>query len=250
MGLLSLVTSACVGHVRLPAAPRRAPLEYRVAVYNAYRPVQMEYVGAIAYGYGVMVPSPNTTIANGLILANGTRVTEPEDLVRLAGRRSLSASAARGYVSANRTADVLTWTSIGVAAVGLSIAAASIFVQSPASWGPNWPMFGVGLGVDLLSVVPLFIGVGVRSGAAQQRQRAFETFDASLMNNLGLTGIRPNTAGSVGQLSSPIELRPPAPAQPPTQPTQPVPDSPIETVRPVQDAQAAPSATPSSSAAP
>jgi hypothetical protein len=184
------VWSGCMAHVPLPEAPTTASHPVRMQAYHTFRPVSMQYTTTVSYGrYGVTGMS---TAATGLMLANGTNVFFPEDLVPLAGANSPTAVAAREHESANNTADILTWSGVGASVLGMALFSWGMLGGfnsfSSSSSGFGVPLMITGGVLSLGGGITVLVGSGFRGHAARQREAAYQLYDQSLRQNLGLCG--------------------------------------------------------------
>jgi hypothetical protein len=175
-----------MAHVPLPEAPTTAPHPVRMQAYHTFRPVSMQYTTTVSYGrYGV---TGVNTAATGLTLANGTNVFFPEDLLPLAGANSPTAVAARDHESANNTADILMWSGVGASVLGMGLFGWGMFSGFGGGRGLNTPLLITGSVVSLGGAITILVGSGFRGHAARQREAAYQLYDQSLRQNLGLCG--------------------------------------------------------------
>lgn len=236
-----------MSHVQLPTLQANAPYAARANAYNQLRPVHLQYTTTVQYSRYGAVQSTSTT-ATRLLLANGTSVYFPEDLLPAVGPNTVTAVEAREAERSGTIGNTLLWSGVLGSLVGAGVATASFL----ANGGPgpvNWPLFGVGSTLLLAGPITVTIGAVYRGNSALHRETAFQTYDQSLRINLGLCGDA-GSASCVTQtpsLTQPIPLQPtgggsalPPPPPPPMQPGE---SNPISPTLPPTPAQTPPTQT-------
>ena len=215
-----------MSHVQLPTLRSDGPYAVRANAYNQLRPVHLQYTTTVQYTRYGSVQSTSTT-ATRLLLANGTSVYFPEDLLPAVGPNSVTALEAREADRAGTIGNTLLWSGVLGSLVGAGVATAA-FLSNGGPGPVNWPMFGVGSALLLAGPITVTIGAVYRGNSAIHRETAFQTYDQSLRLNLGLCGAVPNDGCSMispmaPSLTQPIPLQPTptSPALPPPPPSQP-----------------------------
>ncbi len=185
VGLASaLVTTACGGpHVRLSAPDASAPPKERLKAYGKLRPLSMHETHVTTLQGGVPVGSYRQT--DYLQLASGQRVYHAEDLLPVIPEQSVSAAAAREAESSLSTANTLQWVAVGLMVVGGMVMVASV-TSAPTDDGPNMTPVYVGGGIMMAGLPVFFWGSAERSSAQDEKATAFETYDSSLRDQMGL----------------------------------------------------------------
>jgi hypothetical protein len=188
---VSLSLTGCAAHVAFPRAPPRdAPYVARVQAYNAYRPLAVQYTTTVSNSrYG---GSSVSTVATGLLLANGTRVVYPEDLIPLAGDPSPMTNMARETLRVQSIGTALVWSGFGALLVGTGLVVGgfmSLFTGSVSGNSAALPLMVTG-GAFMLTapIILTLIGGGFGVAAARNRETAYQLFEPSLRQNLGLCG--------------------------------------------------------------
>lgn len=186
------ITACATTHVQLPEPPGKSgPFEDRAAYYDEHKPIAADRVTTVSmYGKAPIVQSGIPFLQ----LANGTRVVWVEDLRPAVDAASPTARALDESVEARASADA--WMVGGAAgiAAGILVVLAAIPLASatrgPEDNGMNVSVLlgGVvaGAGLSLVGSVPLLVSFIDANRAAQARETAFTTFDASLKKKLGL----------------------------------------------------------------
>jgi hypothetical protein len=184
-----MALTGCMGHLALPAAPpREASYPMRVQAYNNFRPLAIQYTTVVSTGrYGTSA----STSATGLLLANGTHVTWPEDLLPLVGPSSPMAYEARETHRVQSIGAALSLSGMGGVFLGVGLFAAGVamlFSGSHAGETIGGPLAIGGATVTLTAPIPLIIGLGFSGAGARHRETAYQLYDQSLRQNLGLCG--------------------------------------------------------------
>lgn len=186
--LIALSCGCAAGrNVTIPAPPAAtAPLQERVAYYEAWSPVAAEKV-TTNYTYGGQAAGSVVELGS-VELANGARVSSPRDLLPAVKPDSPTADAVRAHESARLwQLGSLMVIPAGVAC-GALIACGSPFTlvlggRSDAVVGGMMLGAGIGMGSLLVPLVP----AGISGFAAErERERAFETYDGSLRDRLAI----------------------------------------------------------------
>lgn len=179
----SLALQACAAHVQLPPTPdRTAPLPTRVGAYNALRPTATQTTQTITMNRYGMVTGASTSL-DFIMLANGTQVAYPDDLVPLVDANSVTAVAANQSASARGVGRGLVGGGIGGMLLGTVL-----LIPAFTSDDGNALLYG-SIGLFTAGLVVYLIGqIGFLSSSASERVRAFMTYDNSLRERLGLCG--------------------------------------------------------------
>jgi hypothetical protein len=204
------VLAACGDpHVALRApAPTSAPDE-RIAMFHRYEPVSGETV-SVSYNHG-----PYQLESSSIVLSDGTRVANADDLLPVVPDDSDTARAARASAAAGHRSRV--WAVIDVVTTAASIAVVSAYMSNNADTGGNSNAPIILIGALIASGVPLLMARHERHEELQLRIQAFTTFTHDL-------GMRLDVCAhglEVVPCDAPQPLQPPGMTPGPTAPTAP-----------------------------
>jgi hypothetical protein len=238
-GAIVICLAACADpHVTLKApAPNITPAE-RVAMFKALEPVGHETV-EVSQNHG-----PWHLASTTLILADGTHVVVPQDLLPVVAPDSDTARAARASAAARHR--VKTWLYVGIGATIASAVVLGSFVFGGSSPVPEEYLFP---GAALATAVPFYAARHEHQEELQLRMQAFSTYTRDLGMRLDVcahgleviaceTPVTPNAPGMV------------APSAPSSAPTQPAPATTQSAPATTQPAAPPPSTPPASSTQP
>lgn len=181
--LLAALLCACGPNrvILRPVPEKTAPLNERVRAFKDLAPESG--VQTTFFRNGVQVG----TLLNSVMLADGTRVEDPRDLLPAVDATSPTANYIRSFETKSTTASVAyTIAYVGFAA-GLGVVLLPLLL--PRTSFDSTPIligFGVGAGIALLSMIPLIIGMFSAGRAHQDRLSAFQTYPRSLQRRLAL----------------------------------------------------------------
>jgi len=186
---LALLVTACHGHVSLEAPPRNAPSDARVKAFRErLQPVTHEesaYAVAWTEDAGMTrFQLPDIPVDDHLLLADGTQVIYPEDLLAVLPPYSPAASAAADSRDDRRAG---AWLNAG----GWLLTAASLALVLVPPRVSNTSQFDLGtmIGGGLLfsgGLVSFYIGGTYERAAEQRKKEAFELYELGLLDHLGL----------------------------------------------------------------
>ena len=166
-----------------PVPEKTAPLAERVRAFKDLAPesgVQTTY-----FRNGVQVG----TLLNSIMLADGTRVEDPRDLLPAVDAASPTANYIRSFETKSTTATVASTVSYVGFGVGIGVMMVPLLLPvSSSSFDSSRLLIGLGVGggIALLSLIPLFIGM-INAGRAQaDRLSAFQSYPRSLQRRLAL----------------------------------------------------------------
>jgi hypothetical protein len=202
-------TSACAGPqaVTLSPLPDHGSSEERATYRQAMT------------GQVVHAPTPFGHEQTFLLLGDGTRVIEPEDLLPVVGTKTTSGRAA---LRATRTQKVLseslTTATLAVSAIGTGFAVGGLSVMVAAIANPDavvadqlaengFIVASVGLGVLAGSIALSAFDAVLRQELARERATAFAAYNQSLDAQLAAAEVAPVSAPDAG----PPESGAPAP---------------------------------------
>jgi hypothetical protein len=171
---LLLALAACGGaHVQLPApSPNITPAD-RVAMFKSLERANQE-VRIVSVNKGPWQLSSST-----IILANGTRVELPEDLLPLVPPDSDTARAARASETARRRSIALKGVAYGVAVVGMALLFANINDDGNAAEHDHTDDY-IFAGTAVAAVIPYLIGMHEHHEEVALRMQAFSTYTRDL----------------------------------------------------------------------
>lgn len=183
--------SGCLGHVDLrPAPAKTAPRAERVAYLRENDPSAVQQSVYLRSGE---VVGRSTEL---LILNNGARVEDPQDLRAAVEPASATATYAESFHSMRKTG---TWLALGGTAGGVAglmywvasflgmASATSISAQNSASTQAL-----VGLGITSLGAIVAAVGYGFFRFAAMERDSAFLAYPKDLRRRLDLVDEEPD----------------------------------------------------------
>jgi hypothetical protein len=172
----------CAAHVDLQAPPASAPVQTRLDAYEKLESLSYHQSTITTIGrFG----SSTTHSTDYMQLANGTRVYYPEDVLPVVPEDSPTAVAAQASQSKRDTARILTLASIVSAVAGVALIVLP-FTQSSAGHVSATPIF-IGLGVGILGGSGFgFAAHAVGESSQDEAATAYETYDSSLLQRLGL----------------------------------------------------------------
>lgn len=186
IGLVLCVSSVLLGcgfnRVTIRSVPEKsAALQERASAFKDLAPES-----GLATTYlrnGVQVDS---TI-NFLMLGDGTRVEDPQDLLPAMEPNSAAFNFTQSYVEKSSAATV--WSSIGYGSIVVGMLAMVAPILLPFDANNMNRLFiglGVGSGIALLALVPMLVGMSKRGQANLDRISAFQTYPKSLQKRLAL----------------------------------------------------------------
>lgn len=201
--VLAAAASACNGHVPLALAPERAaPLSERAAYYRRYRPVAT--AGLARVTLTPIGPSVMQTDIGHVVLADGTTVSDPEDLLQMVGPEAPLADSVRRADNAQQVARGVTWGGVAASVVGTLLMVTSLTGGAFAELGtPFWAGFGLAIGGSIATGVGRW---GLSPSALSQREGVFHGLDGALRTRMALCG----DSESVRDCDAP-PVAPPAP---------------------------------------
>ena len=139
------------------------------------------------------------THVNWLILGDGTRVEDPRDLLPAVELTSPAARYANAFDTKLKRASVWSAVGWGTMAAGLVTMLVPLMMPTDYSSASSYSASGfssrisgvttglmIGGGIELLSIVPLMIGMFTSSSAQADRLSAFETYPRALQQRLAL----------------------------------------------------------------
>lgn len=208
---LSLTAAfGCSAHVPLPLAPPpAAPLAERVQYYNQYRPQATAGMARFTFGTFGGYSALQTSVDH-VVLANGTVVSDPEDLLQTVGPDSPLVGSVRRASNAQAVASGLTWGGVAASVVGSILMLTSISSASYDGFGtPFWAGFGIALGGSIAT------GVGrwaLGPSAAAAREAVYVGLDGAIRAHMSLCG----TGDALRECNSaaPVATPPPPPVAP------------------------------------
>jgi hypothetical protein len=177
VSLLTLVTLiGCHAHVQLEAPSAGAPLPQRQAAYADLRPLSSH--GTITFRGAAHV----STTTDYLQLAGGQRVYHAEDLLAVVPAGSPTATAAEASASSRSLATILRTVGVVTMLAGSGISLAGVADTDDQT------LLYAGIGVLGLGLLVFLLG-GVPAGTANdEKNTAFQTYDAALRERLDLCG--------------------------------------------------------------
>lgn len=165
-----------------PVPEKTAPLNERTRAFKDLSPESG--VQTTFFRNGV----PVGTLLNSIMLTDGTRIEDPRDLLPAVEEASPAANYIRSFETKSTTATIASTVGYAGIGVGLAVMLAPLLLTRSFSSDTS-PLFigvGVGGGISLLSLIPLFIGF-INGGQAQaDRVSAFQTYPRSLQRRLAL----------------------------------------------------------------
>jgi hypothetical protein len=213
--VVTLFSSACGGYHRAvlrPVPDREAPTAERVKAFKELAPES-----GLATSYfrnGVY----QGTLLDSVMLGDGTRVEDPRDLLPAVDLTSPTAKYVESYEQ--KLGSAKTWSIVGwsVFAAGLATMLVPLALphdySSPYSASPMLVGLGIGGGIELLSLIPIFVSMSHSGGAQADRLSAFETYPRALQKRLALDdedapaakSTQPTQASSKTWADAPVEL--------------------------------------------
>ena len=184
--IVALVTSSCAAHVQLPAPPPgSAPSAVREAYWDAKRPVRVDKETTLSFSrspldFGLLGSRTTTTT---LLLADGSAVAWPEDLLPAVDPASAAAEAIERSVTNSHVAEVAAGIGGGISAAGIVTMFAAPLAPGVAAQN-NVLYVGAAALFAGLAAAPVLIVFGGAARAA--KDDAFRAFSASLRERLAL----------------------------------------------------------------
>lgn len=210
---LSLAASfGCSAHVPLPPAPPpAAPLAERVHYYNQYRPQATAGMARVTFGTFGGYSALQTSVDH-VVLANGTVVSDPEDLLQTVGPDAPLAGSVRRATNAQAVASGVTWGGVAASVVGSIIMLTSIGSASYDGLGtPFWAGFGIALGGSIATGVGRW---GLGPSAAAAREAVYVGLDGAIRAHMSLCGTGDALRDCNPAAPAPVATPPPvAPSQ-------------------------------------
>jgi hypothetical protein len=211
---LALSTACgCYAHVPLPPAPpAAAPLAERVSYYNQFRPRATSGMAQVTFGTFGGYSAMQTSVDH-VVLANGTVVSDPEDLLQMVGPDAPLAGSVRRATSAQTVASGVTWGGVAASVAGTILMLTSIGSASYDGLGtPFWAGFGVALAGSIATGVGRW-GLGPSASAA--REAVYVGLDGAIRAHMSLCG--PADAVHDCNAAPPVAAPPPPPPGAPSQ---------------------------------
>ncbi len=186
LALTLTAACGCSAHVPLPLAPpASAPFAERVHYYNQYRPQATAGMARVTLGTFGGYSALQTSVDH-VVLANGTVVSDPEDLLQTVGPDSPLAGSVRRANNAQAIATGVTLGGVAASVVGLIVMLTSISSASYDGPGtPFWAGFGIALGGSIATSVGRW---GLGPSAAAAREAAYVGLDGAIRARMSLCG--------------------------------------------------------------
>ena len=208
---LALGTSACatLQYSPLPSPPAaNAPLAERDAYYEQKKPLGIAGAPNVANNLGLLAQTGFPT----LILADGSRVSNPEALLPAVGDASATAIAARKVADLRLLTNAVWTGSVLLAAGGIATMLSAVaFPGNPAA---ALLLTVGGGGIALVGAVGVGWATELAEGAEAEKMTAFLLYERDLRRRLGL--VRPDEPLEkkwlVEKKAPPALVSPPAPA--------------------------------------
>ena len=184
---LALATACgCYAHVPLPPAPpAAAPLAERVGYYRQFRPRATSGMAQVTFGTFGGYSAMQTSVDH-VVLANGTVVSDPEDLLQMVGPDAPLAGSVRRATSAQSAATGVTWGGVAASVVGSILMFTSISSASYDGLGtPFWAGFGVALAGSIATGVGRW---GLSPSASAAREAVYVGLDGAIRAHMALCG--------------------------------------------------------------
>ncbi len=205
---IAIVTTApACGYNRivLPVVPSKtAVADERL---KALKDLQIENQSGTTYKHG--------TSWDFVILANGVRVEDPRDLLPAMEPGSPAATYVKSFeekYERSRTFEYITLGGLlGGLAVMVSPFPAAVGSANPGDLQRIVVPVGIGAGIVMASLIPLFISTYNGFNAEKDRRSAFMTYPKSLQSRLALDGELPSSNPQAPAGRSQLMLRPDAP---------------------------------------
>lgn len=194
--LLSILFVGCgPNRVVIRAVPEKtAPLRERQRALKDLTPesgLQTTY-----YRNGV----PVGTNLNWLMLGDGTRVEDPRDLLPAVDDPSPTATYIHSYGTKSDAGKTWSLVGLGGFVLGSVVMLSGLFVPhsytSSEGLSPLMTGLAVGGGIELLSLIPLYVGLFGSMAAGADRVSAFQTYPKDLQRRLALEEDAPAEDGS------------------------------------------------------
>lgn len=166
-----------------PLPERTAPLPERVRAFKELAPESG--VQTTFFRNGVQVG----TYMNSIMLADGTRVEDPRDLLPAVDEASPTANYIKSFERKANTAAVASTVSYVGMGVGVVVMLLPLVLPRSSSSFDSSPLLlglGIGGGIMLASLIPLFIAFANGGAAQADRLSAFQSYPRSLMKRLAL----------------------------------------------------------------
>jgi hypothetical protein len=183
--VLSVLASSC-GYNRValrPVPEKSAPVAERVRAFKELAPesgLATSYYQNGAY---------QGTLINSIMLGDGTRVEDPRDLLPAVDPASPTAN----YVDSfeEHLTAARSWSIVGWSVFGAGVVAMLVPLMLPSTMrdlrSSNLLIgLGIGGGVELLSLIPIFVGSAQGARAQADRVSAFQSFPRALQKRLAL----------------------------------------------------------------
>lgn len=219
--VLVAMHAGCASHVTLPAAPGKdASFSERRAFYDKAKPVNVKQaVPERAFGTLETIFDPPRL---PLMLADGTQVSYPEDLLPVLEASSPGALAASASASKRSTGETLSWGggALGVAGMATTAGIVLYSFNNDVPVEVAFVVGAVGFGVGLVGGVTNVIGSFFSRAAKAQRDTAFTNYDESLLSRLAIS--RHQGLVDTGPPATPPTLTHPSTSTPPSTPVDPV----------------------------
>ena len=176
----------CDAHVPLPPAPpAAAPLAERVGYYRQFRPRATSGMAQVTFGTFGGYSAMQTSVDH-VVLANGTVVSDPEDLLQMVGPDAPLAGSVRRATSAQSAATGVTWGGVAASVVGSILMFTSISSASYDGLGtPFWAGFGVALAGSIATGVGRW---GLSPSASAAREAVYVGLDGAIRAHMALCG--------------------------------------------------------------
>lgn len=211
---LALSTACgCYAHVPLPPAPPpAAPLAERVNYYNQFRPRATSGMAQVTFGTFGGYSALQTSVDH-VVLANGTVVSDPEDLLQMVGPDSPLAGSVRRATNAQSVASGVTWGGVAASVAGTILMLTSI---GSASYDGLGTAFWAGFGVALAGSIATGVGRwGLGPSASAAREAVYVGLDGAIRAHMALCG--PADAVHDCNAAAPVAAPPPPPFSAPSQ---------------------------------
>lgn len=213
-GLVSLLLAGCGSRPALEAPARDADAQTRIAAYTQYRAYRQHYQITVERPFDDENTLPRPPKLD-LVLANGTLIEHPTQLLPLVEPNSATAKAADAYAHLETEMQMFDGLRFGAMAAGVTVGAGWLLIKA------NQDDVPVDTVNPTVTVLALLVGSGMsmlfhalgnisREEALAVSVRAFSNYDADLRARLDLCEV----AGKVAPCQS-VEQAPPKPASGP-----------------------------------
>jgi hypothetical protein len=175
--VLSVLASSC-GYNRValrPVPEKSAPVAERVRAFKELAPesgLATSYYQNGAY---------QGTLINSIMLGDGTRVEDPRDLLPANYVDSFEE-----HLTAARSWSIVGWSVFGAGVVAMLVPLMLPSTMRDLRSSNLLIGLGIGGGVELLSLIPIFVGSAQGARAQADRVSAFQSFPRALQKRLAL----------------------------------------------------------------